>query len=248
MKRWNNVNLDDEAKRTMSRDSENARSHPIKPVTIEPPVLRGSPTPSTICSSARTGAFLRGWEQHRAVRWDLLLYYISFSNLNHSYESYGPHCWRRRGVKCLKMRIWSPRDNSQPAELCLQNRFWMTPRMQWLPPGYQHHSETVEQLPDDREWRDCKSVDQIWDASLQLSTLHTLRTLGQILMQPQRHWNWRISCCKDLQRMRRSALCGNTLQKDQSSWKSSCQNVNSTSGPSACWWTMKSTADSMSCG
>ena len=33
MKRWNNVNLDDEAKRTMSRDSENARSHPIKPVT-----------------------------------------------------------------------------------------------------------------------------------------------------------------------------------------------------------------------
>ena len=33
MKRWHNVNLDDETKRTMSRDSENARSHPIKPVT-----------------------------------------------------------------------------------------------------------------------------------------------------------------------------------------------------------------------
>ena len=32
MKRWNDVYLD-EAKRTMSRDSENARSHPIKPVT-----------------------------------------------------------------------------------------------------------------------------------------------------------------------------------------------------------------------
>ena len=33
MKRWKAVNLDDEMKRTMSRASENARSHPIKPVT-----------------------------------------------------------------------------------------------------------------------------------------------------------------------------------------------------------------------
>ena len=33
MKRWKAVILDDEMKRTMSRDSENARSHPIKPVT-----------------------------------------------------------------------------------------------------------------------------------------------------------------------------------------------------------------------
>ena len=33
MKRWKAVTLDDEMKRTMSRDSENVRSHPIKPVT-----------------------------------------------------------------------------------------------------------------------------------------------------------------------------------------------------------------------
>ena len=33
MKRWKAFILDDEMKRTMSRDSENARSHPIKPVT-----------------------------------------------------------------------------------------------------------------------------------------------------------------------------------------------------------------------
>ena len=33
MKRWNPFIMDDEMKKTMSRDAENARSHPIKPVT-----------------------------------------------------------------------------------------------------------------------------------------------------------------------------------------------------------------------
>ena len=33
MKRWNAVIMEDKMKRTMSRDSETARSHPIKPVT-----------------------------------------------------------------------------------------------------------------------------------------------------------------------------------------------------------------------
>ena len=33
MKRWKAVMIDDEMKRTMSRDSDDARSHPIKPVT-----------------------------------------------------------------------------------------------------------------------------------------------------------------------------------------------------------------------
>ena len=33
MKRWNAVIMSDEMERTMSRDSKNAGSHPIKPVT-----------------------------------------------------------------------------------------------------------------------------------------------------------------------------------------------------------------------
>ena len=40
MKRWKAVTLDDAMKRTMSRDSENARSHPIKPVTTSACVCR----------------------------------------------------------------------------------------------------------------------------------------------------------------------------------------------------------------
>ena len=94
MKRWKAVIVDDEMKRTMSRDSENARSHPIKPVTTSACVFVKSPTPLTTCSSALycTGA-LRDCLHHRAVPCGLLRNRIPIPTLICCFEVVVPNSY-----------------------------------------------------------------------------------------------------------------------------------------------------------
>ena len=93
MKRWKAVTLDDEMKRTMSRDSENARSHPIKPVTTSACACQELDAIDDLFErSLYCTGISRDFLYHRAVPCDLLHNCTPNPTLKGSFEVSDPNC------------------------------------------------------------------------------------------------------------------------------------------------------------